>query len=150
MSIKIYLEGGQIIANVSSSRSNEAAALGDLLALEQNILLSAVSAYHNLLRDRAIVRLNRSNVSILKKRLAETRNRFRVGEGTRTLIAFAEARVSAAQTQLAASEAQLVASQSAYERIIGRAPSGKLGFSSLPRLPKSLAEAKQSAQKKPP
>lgn len=142
--------GGQIIANVSSSRSATSAAFGDLLVTEQNILLASATAYFNLVRDSAIVRLSRNNVSILKKRLAETRNRFKVGEGTRTLIAFAEARVGSAKTQLANAEAQLVAAQTSYERIIGRKPTGRLGFSKLPNLPKSKEQAQQSALKNHP
>ena len=142
--------GGQIIANVSQARSAREAVFGDLLSAEQNILLSAATAYFNLMRDLAIVELNENNLSIFRKKLVETRNRFQVGEGTRTLVAFAEAGVSAAQTLLASARAQKVASQAAYRKVIGRDPIGRLSFPPLPKLPKNIATARSFALKNHP
>ena len=51
---------------------------------EQTVLLSAVTAYMNLLRDAAILDLQRRNVEVLQEQLRQTRDRFNVGEVTRT------------------------------------------------------------------
>ena len=131
--------GGQIIGRFKQAQSLREASYGDLLSTEQTVLLNAATAYFNLLRDKAIVRLNGNNVGIFRERLLETRNRFRVGEGTRTLIAFAEARLSNAKTMLAAAQERYVAAQLAYQRVIGHEPD-RLVLPRLPRLPRTRDE----------
>src|SRR5215813_14180964 len=51
---------------------------------EQTVLLNAVTAYMNLLRDAAVLELQRSNVNVLEATLRQTRDRFSAGEVTRT------------------------------------------------------------------
>src|SRR5438105_10894002 len=63
-----------------------------LRSTEQTVLLSAATAYMNLLRDTAIVDLQRSNVTVLESTLRQTRDRFIMGEVTRTDVAQAESR----------------------------------------------------------
>ena len=62
---------------------------------EQTVLLYAATAYMNLLRDTAILDLQRSNVEVLQEQLRQTRDRFNVGEVTRTDVAQAESRLAA-------------------------------------------------------
>ena len=57
------------------------------------MLLDAATAYMNLLRDQAILDLNRRNVEVLTEQLKQTRDRFNVGEVTRTDVAQAESRL---------------------------------------------------------
>ena len=64
---------------------------------EQTVLLSALSDYMNVLRDAAILELDRANVDVLQEQLRQTRDRFNVGEVTRTDVAQAEASFSGAQ-----------------------------------------------------
>ena len=54
---------------------------------EQTVLLNAATAYMNLLRDTAILDLQRRNVEVLQEQLRQTRDRFNVGEVTRTDVA---------------------------------------------------------------
>ncbi len=49
----------------------------------------------NVLRDTAILDLQRNNVEVLEEQLRQTRDRFNVGEVTRTDVAQAEARLAA-------------------------------------------------------
>ena len=74
---------------------------------EQTILLNAATAYMNLLRDAAILELQRSNVNVLEVTLRQTRDRFNAGEVTRTDVAQAEARLSTGRSQLAQAEFEL-------------------------------------------
>src|SRR5262249_14904401 len=62
---------------------------------EQQVLLDAATAYMNLIRDQAILDLNRRNVEVLTEQLKQTRDRFNVGEVTRTDVAQAESRLAA-------------------------------------------------------
>ena len=57
---------------------------------EQTVLLNAATAYMNLLRDTAILDLQRRNVEVLQEQLRQTRDRFNVGEVTRTDVAQSE------------------------------------------------------------
>jgi outer membrane protein len=76
----------------------------------------------NVLRDTAILDLQRRNVQVLQEQLKQTRDRFNVGEVTRTDVAQAESRLAAAQSQVLAAEATLKGSQAAYRRVIGVEP----------------------------
>ena len=64
---------------------------------EQNVLLSAVGYYMDVLRDTAILDLDRNNVEVLQEQLRQTQDRFNVGEVTRTDVAQAEASLAGAR-----------------------------------------------------
>ena len=70
-----------------------------LRVLEQTVLLSAATIYMDYLRDAAIVEVQRSNVRVLEQTLKQTRDRFNVGEVTRTDVAQSEAQLAAGKTQ---------------------------------------------------
>jgi outer membrane protein len=74
-------------------------------------------------RDQAVVKLRQSNVDVLTEQLRQTKDRFNVGEVTRTDVAQAEARRSDAVTQLYAAQANLKSSRGTYEQVIGHPPS---------------------------
>jgi outer membrane protein len=96
----------------------------------------------NVLRDTAILDLQRRNVQVLQEQLKQTRDRFNVGEVTRTDVAQAESRVAAAQSQVLSAEANLKASQAAYRRVIGVEPTNLRAGMPVDRLsPNSLETA---------
>jgi outer membrane protein len=111
--------------SVNQTRAAEAQVLGareTLRNTEQNVLLDAVIAYMDVLRSEAVVELQRQNLEALREQLRATRDRFDVGELTRTDVAQAEARVAQAESQLSAAQAQLKAARAAYRRDIGVEP----------------------------
>ncbi len=91
----------------------------------QNVLLNAVTAYMNLLRDSAILDLQKRNVEVLQEQLRQTRDRFNVGEVTRTDVAQSESSLAAGRSQVLTAEANFEASQATYRQVIGINP-GKL------------------------
>ena len=99
------------------------AAQNNLSNVEQNILLEASTAYLDVLQNRAIVELQKNNEELLKKKLEETQERFKVGEVTRTDVSQAEARHSQAISDRIASEGNLQASIATYIELIGQEPS---------------------------
>jgi len=101
------------------------AARETLRSTEQNVLLSAVTAYMNLLRDAAVLELQRSNVNVLEATLRQTRDRFSAGEVTRTDVAQAESRLAGGRSQLLTAESNYVTSRATYRQVIGVEP-GKL------------------------
>ena len=118
-------EGFQNLNAIRAAKSTVQAARESLRTVEQTVLLGAATAYVNVVRDAAIVRLRENDVTVLTEQLKATKDRFDVGEVTRTDVAQAEARRSEAQSTLAAAQANLKTSNAAYEQIIGHPP-GKL------------------------
>jgi outer membrane protein len=89
---------------------------------ELTTLFNAAQAYMDVLRDTANLELNRNNVEVLEEQLRQTRDRFNVGEVTRTDVAQAEARLAGARSQVSASESQLRSSIGIYRQVIGVEP----------------------------
>jgi outer membrane protein len=102
------------------------AARETLRVIEQTVLLDAATVYMNVLRDTAVLELQRRNVEVIQEQLRQTRDRFNVGEVTRTDVAQAESRVAAAQSQFLTAQANLTTSRAAFRRVIGVDP-GRLG-----------------------
>jgi outer membrane protein len=135
-------EGFQNLNAIRGAKSTDQAARESLRSVEQTVLLNAAIAYVNVVRDAAIVRLRENDVTVLTEQLKATKDRFDVGEVTRTDVAQAEARRSEAQSTLAAAQAILKTSNAAYEQDIGHPP-GELEPppSILGLLPSSLDDA---------
>jgi TolC family type I secretion outer membrane protein len=114
--------GGRTVSATEQADSLISAGRAQLASVEQNILLSVATGFMNLLRDQAVLELNINNVNVLKKQLAATRDRFEVGEITRTDVAQAEARVAGAVSQQVQSDGNLKLARAAYKSVVGQAP----------------------------
>jgi outer membrane protein len=113
-----------------------------LRVLEQSVLLSAATIYMDYLRDAAIVEVQRSNVRVLEQTLKQTRDRFNVGEVTRTDVAQSEAQLAAGRTQLLTADSNLVTTKANFRRIIGNEPDALAPGSPVDRfLPPTLPGA---------
>jgi len=134
--------GFQTANRTRAAESQVSAARETLRVIEQTVLLDAATAYMNVLRDAAILEVQRSNVRVLGETLRQTRDRFNVGEVTRTDVAQAQAQLAAGQSQMLAAESNLVTSKAVYRRVIG-AEAGRLAPGSpVDRLsPRTLAGA---------
>jgi len=135
---------------ISGTRQAEAtveAGRQNLLAVEQQVLLDAVTAYMNVIRDRSIVGFRQKNVSVLGEQYEASNARFKVGEITRTDVSQSEARHALSQANLAQARAQLAASEAFYVRVIGRPP-GALQYPGISRrIPHSLEAALAEADR---
>ncbi len=137
--------GGQTVAETNQAKALVAAGRASLSSTEQEVLLSAVTAYMDVLRDTATVELTRNNVTVLERQLQASQDRFDVGEITRTDVAQSEARLSGSQSALIQAEANLTNSRAAYERIVGSAPGTLDVERTLPPLPGAEDEARAIA-----
>jgi outer membrane protein len=136
----------------TSSRTRQAeqlvsSARETLRLSEQTILLNAATAYMNLIRDAAILDLQRRNVEVLQEQLRQTRDRFSVGEVTRTDVAQSESRLAAARAQMLTAESNYTTSRSTYRQVIGvepgqLAPASPVDRLSPQSLPAGIAEAR--------
>jgi outer membrane protein len=105
-----------------AAESQVSAAREALRVMEQQVLLSAATAYMDVLRDSANLEVQHTNVRVLEETLKQTRDRFNVGEVTRTDVAQAEAQLAAGKSAEAAAESQLTTSKAAYRQIVGTEP----------------------------
>src|SRR4051794_12303616 len=137
------LFNGQQTANRTRAAESQVSASREALrVLEQTVLLSAATVYMDYLRDSAIVEVQKSNVRVLEQTLKQTKDRFNVGEVTRTDVAQSEAQLAAGRTQLTTAESNLVTTKANFRRIIGSEPVALAPGSPVDRyLPGSLAAA---------
>ena len=134
--------GNRTINSISQAESQVFGAREQLRNTEQNTLLSGATAYMDVLEDTAILDLDRNNVDVLKEQLRETRDRFTVGEVTRTDVAQAEASLSSAEATALSAVATLQAAVARYRQFIGDQPTSLAPVKPLTRpLPKTLPEA---------
>jgi len=134
--------GNRTLNSIRQAESQVFGAREQLRNTEQNTLLSALTAYMDVLEDTAILGLDRNNVDVLKEQLRETRDRFTVGEVTRTDVAQAEASLASAQAIALSAEATLQAAVARYRQFIGDQPTSLAPVKPIVRpLPKTLPEA---------
>lgn len=134
--------GNQTANRTRAAESQVSGAREALRVLEQTVLLNAATIYMDYLRDSAIVEVQKSNVRVLEQTLKQTRDRFNVGEVTRTDVAQSEAQLAAGKTQELTAESNLTTTRSNFRRIIGNEPSNLAPGSPVDRfLPSTLAGA---------
>jgi outer membrane protein len=134
--------GNRTENSIRQAESNVFGTREQLRNTEQNVLLSAVTYYMDVLRDTAILGLDRNNVEVLQEQLRQTQDRFNVGEVTRTDVAQAEASLAGARATALQAQSQLEASLANYRQAIGDDPKSLSPVAPLARqLPKALPEA---------
>ncbi|MWD26981.1 TolC family outer membrane protein [Aquicoccus sp. SCR17] len=121
-----------------------------LISVEQQVLLRAVRAFMTLRSYSEIVALRQSNMRLITQELRAARDRFEVGEVTRTDVSLAEARLAEAQSQLAAAQGDLAIAQEEYRAAVGHPPGNLVPPSSLPRTAASVEQAKALAVRNHP
>jgi TolC family type I secretion outer membrane protein len=142
--------GGRTVAATRLAENSVLAERARLDAVEQRVLLQAATAYMDVVRDQAVMRLNINNEQVLLRQLEATRDRFEVGEVTRTDVAQAEARLARATADRIQAKGDLEAGRATYRKVMGNAP-GELRRPAPPvDLPASGEEAVRIAAKENP
>lgn len=149
--VQPIFSGLRVINAVNEAEANAMAGAHQLRSVEHEVLLEAVIAYMDVIRDQAIVQLREDNVNVLSRDLKATQERFAVGEVTKTDVAQAQARRALAVSDLDQARANLKTSRGNYERTVGHPPSGLSAPSGYERLlPSSMEESISiSAQEHP-
>jgi outer membrane protein len=141
------LDGYGTTSRTRQAEQNVSAARETLRLSEQTVLLAAATAYMNLIRDAAILTLQRSNVEVLQEQLRQTQDRFRIGEVTRTDVAQAESRLASGRSTMLQAESNYVTSKATYRQVIGVEPGNLEAAAPVDRLsPSNLQAAIQSAR----
>jgi len=132
---------------VKSAETGVMSSREQLRSTEESVLLAAATAYMDVMRDTAILSLNKSNVDVLNEQLRQTKDRFDVGEVTRTDVAQAEASLAGAQSQVLTSSSNLNASIANFRLYVGEQPKSLSPTGPLSKgLPKSVQDAVSVAQ----
>ena len=143
-------DSGATALGVESAKETVLAARQGLVDLEQQVLLTAVTGYVSVLRDARVVALDVNNVRLIEQELRAARDRFEVGEVTRTDVAQAEARLAEVRGELAQSQGDLAVAQALYRAAIGVDPSDLAPVTALPALPSTLEEAQRIGERRHP
>jgi TolC family type I secretion outer membrane protein len=138
--------GGETVANTNRAESLVRLERARLQAIEQQVLLNAVAAYTNLLSTQSVLEFARQNEDRLRRQLQATRDRFEVGEVTRTDVAQAEASLSGAVAARVQAEGQVQAAEAAYRQVVNQEPIRLIRPQPLMTLPGTQAEAQELAQ----
>ena len=96
--------GYRTVAATRKAQNQVVAERARLTATEQSVLFSVATAFVNVVRDQAVVDLNINNEQVLRRQLEATRDRFEVGEVTRTDVNQAEARLAGATADRVSAE----------------------------------------------
>lgn len=147
-SLAIY-DGGANRLAIEGQKELVLSTRQSLRSVEQDVLLRAVQAYMNVRREREFVQLRQNNLSLITQELQAARDRFEVGEVTRTDVSLAEARLAGSQSLLAAAQGSLTTAIEEYRAAVGVAPSGPGAASPAP-VSQSLDEAKAFAVRNHP
>ncbi|MBU6253120.1 MAG: TolC family outer membrane protein [Alphaproteobacteria bacterium] len=149
LSVPIFL-GGAVSNAVGGAKARVESGQADLRSAEANVFTAVVAGYMDVIRTQAIVDLNRKQVRVLTVNLQATRDRFEVGDLTRTDVAQSEARLALAQAQLQQAESQLIAAKENYVQLVGTEPDALDAPPALPNLPSSPDTAVAVALKNNP
>ena len=123
--------GNRNYNGVRQAESNVLGARETLRNTEESVLQNGATAYMDVLRDTAILDLRKNNIIVLEEQLRQTRDRFNVGEVTRTDVAQAASSLASARSDYFTAQANLETSIANYHEVIGvdpdRLATGALG-----------------------
>lgn len=148
-SIVLYA-GNRNLLGIDLAKETVLATRAGLISVEQEVLLRAVSAFMNIRRYSQTVSLRENNVRVIGEELRAAKDRFEVGEVTRTDVALAEARLASARAALAAAQGDLILAGEEYLAAVGKKPRNLVNPRSMPKFPSSVAEAKKLALRQHP
>ena len=114
--------GGRTVASTAQAEHLVLADRARLAEIEQQVFLDAVTAYMDVMRGRAVLDLALKNEARLERQLEAARDRFEVGEVTRTDVAQAESRLSNAAADRISVQGHLIVARAAFQNVIGAMP----------------------------
>lgn len=114
-------------AGAEQSALTQIAFARDTLRLNQTqILLSTISAYISVIRDREAVLIARENLALLDKQLTESQARYEVRDITDSDLKQIETRVELGRAQLLLAEGQVSDSEANFVQFVGARPAAVL------------------------
>lgn len=140
-------DGFGSVARYRASELQVQAGRAQLKAVTQDVLLQTITAYMDVLRDKAVLELSKNNVGVLNKQLEAAEDRFEVGEVTRTDVAQSKARVSGAVSEQAQAAGELASSIATFRRVVRASPGVLRTQELIPDLPATLESSLSVAER---
>lgn len=140
LGMPIYAGGG-IKNSIRAAETRVDAGRADLRGVESGVFSDVVAVYMDVILAEAVVKLNRANVSRLEVNLQATKDRFEIGDLTRTDVAQSASRLATARGQTRSAEANLISARERYIQIVGKAPENLQTPPPLVGLPGSADDA---------
>ncbi len=137
--------GGSLSARVSVAENAASALHASTRALESKILLRTVGAYLGVVEAKAALKVQTDNIRVLEHHLKAARDSLRHGEGTRTDVAQAQARLEGAIASRIAAVSGLAQARADYRAIVGQYPGILELPTGIPGLPTNLHQAETLA-----
>lgn len=144
LSVPIY-SGGAVKNSIAGAETRVKAGQADLRSTESSVFSQVVAAYLDVISNEAIVGLGKHNVEVLQVNLQSTRDRYEIGDLTRTDVAQSQSRLATAKANLRTQQATLAAAREKYIQLVGKTPAGLEAPPPLPGMPASPDEAVQTA-----
>lgn len=119
-------QGGRTTAATHQAVNKVMAERAALLSTEQQVFSKVVEAYVNVIEDQQVLQININNEKVLAEQVKATRQRYAVGEITRTDTAQAEASLAMARAQRQNAEGALRQAEANYMQVVGIAPAPNL------------------------
>lgn len=140
LGMPIYAGGG-IRNSIYAAETRVDAGRADLRAVESGVFSQVVAVYMDVILAQQLVKLNRANVERLAVNLQATKDRFEIGDLTRTDVAQSELRLATARGATRSAEANLICLRRRYIQIVGKAPDNLQTPPPLVGLPASADDA---------
>jgi outer membrane protein len=138
--VQPLFRGFRTLNAVNAAEATVRAGREILRTTEQAVLLDAVTAYGDVVRDGALVRMREGYLALLTRDATETQDRFRIGELAMTDVAQTQARRAGAVAALDRARADLRTSRATFERLVGHPPHNLSPAQATNLVPKSLHE----------
>lgn len=137
--------GGRTVSQTEQAEAQVKAGRAVLQNTEQTVLLAAVTAYMDVVQNRAVVQLNQKNEDLLARQLTATSDRLKVGQATRTDLAQAQAAVAGAHAAVVQAQGTLANSEATFADVVGHEPGNLDDAGPVAGLPASLDQARRAA-----
>jgi outer membrane protein len=142
--------GGGTLASIHQAEESVRQERATLMTTEQTVLVGAATAYLDVVQDTVIRDLYAGNEDTLKSWVDEAKQRFSMGEKTRTDVSQAESRLARAHADRNSAEQNLSIARNAYIRYVGQVPGAMAQPSLTPVLPSTRDEAADWARRSAP
>jgi len=140
LSVPVY-SGGGVRNAIAGAETRVIAGKNDLRGAESQVFSQTVAAYMDVILNEAVVRLSQAQVQTLDVNLQATRDRFEIGDVTRTDVAQSQSRLALARGTLQNATANLTNARERFIQVVGRPPLDLQPPPPLPGFPANAEDA---------